>query len=362
LISDLEERLLRVSKICSPWVSESAGIPLANYYRSKDRVDDVNRVIEIVGSHFESACEGAAPALASSWYQHVHGIYLSFNLRAKAEAVTRKISEIGPGVVESMQTFSHTTEIPKEKMDAYLESMVAGDLETALNRIVIQFLPRKGKIEQQVLELAKNHPLTYLFTKTLQDHKGRPVATIGGVEEDLEGNTIHQLSQDMAYTSFFLRHSLSKVIEVYKVTVDDFCNFIFASPIFEEPKRDLIKCGVNAFLNKDYVSSIHILIPQAEAAIRTLIEFGGGATLKKNRQGGLQLRTFDDLLRDEIVQNCFGDDSVFYFRVLLTDQRGWNLRNDTCHGISPAGSYNYSTADRVLHVLLCLAQVRATNA
>lgn len=362
LISDLEGRLLRVSKNCSPWVSESAAIPLATYYRSKDKIDDANRVIEILGSHFESACESAAPMLASSWYQHIHDIYLSFNLRTRAESVARKISEIGPSVVESMQTFSHTTEIPKEKMDAYLEGMAAGGLEAAMNRIAIQFLPKKGRIEQQVLELAKNHPLTYLFTKTLQDHKGRPVATIGGIEDDLEGNTIHQLSQVMGYESFFLRHSINKVIETYTATADDICNFIFTSPIFEESKKELIKCGISTFLNNDYTSSIHILIPQAEAAICALIEFSGGATLKKNRQGGLQLRTFDDLLRDQIIEKCFGHDSAFYFRVLLTDQRGWNLRNDTCHGINPVGSYNYATADRVLHVFLCLAQVRASNA
>ena len=89
----------------------------------------------------------------------------------------------------------------------------------------------------------------------------------------------------------------------------------------------------------------------------------GGATLRKNRQGGLQLRTFDDLLRDKRVEDCFGTDSSFYFRVLLTDQRGWNMRNDVCHGISPVGVFNYSTADRIMHVvLLCLAQVKENNA
>ena len=32
-------------------------------------------VIELVGKYFESSCEGLPALQASSWYQHVHGIY-----------------------------------------------------------------------------------------------------------------------------------------------------------------------------------------------------------------------------------------------------------------------------------------------
>lgn len=362
LIVDLESRLKRVSKDSSPWVCESAGIPLATYYRSKGMDTDVSRVIDIVGRCFEDSCEGLAAMQTSSWLQHVHDIYIRFNMKDSAERVSKKVSEIGPDVVESMQEFSHSMEIPREKLDAYLVSITSGDLETTLNRIAIQFIPKKDQVEQQVLELAKNHPLTYLFTKTLQDHKGRPVATIGGIEDDLEGNIIHQLSQNMNIDSFFLQHSFSKTIGVYGLSVEDLTSFIMRSPIFEESKKDIVKKGVQAYLEKDYMSAIHILLPQAESAIRTLVELMGSAILRKNRQGGLQLRTFDDLLRDESVEKCLGDDTAFYFRMLLTDQRGWNMRNDVCHGISPAGAFNYSTADRIVHVMLCLSQVRESNA
>ena len=362
IVGDLESRLTRVSKGYSPWVCESAAIPLATYYRSKGMSDEVTRVIEVVGNCFEDACEGLAPMQASSWLQHVHDIYISYNMIESAERVSKKISEVGPSVVESMQEFSHSMEIPKEKLDAYLDSMTEGGLHKTLSRIAAQFIPKKDQVEQQVLDLARNHPLTYLFTKTLQDHKGRPVATIGGVEEDLEGNVIHQLSQNMNVDSFFLRHSFNKASEVYEFDAQELTGYIFQSPIFEESKKDLVHPGVQAYLDEDYISAIHILVPQAEAAMRTLVELMGGATLRKNRQGGLQLRTFDDLLRDERVEACFGTDSSFYFRILLTDQRGWNMRNDVCHGISPVGAFNYSTADRIMHVVLCLAQVREKNA
>ena len=362
LIEGLEQRLMRLSRDSSPWECESAGIRLASYYRSKGKNEEVTRVIEIVGKSFEDACDGLAPIQASSWLQHVHDVYISFNMKDDAERITKKITEIGPKVVDSMQSFSHSIEIPKEQLDAYLESMTNGGLENTLIRIAAHFIPKKDQVEEQVLELAKNHPLTYLFTKTLQDHKGRPIATIGSVEDDLEGHVIHQLSSNLNTNAFFLRHSLKKALEVYNIKVQDLTDFVLASPIFEETKKDLIHSGLQAYLDQDYISAIHILVPQTEAAIRSLVELTGGATSKRNRQGGLQLRTFDDLLRDERVQECFGIDLSFYFRILLTEQRGWNIRNNICHGISPSGAFNPSMADRVMHVILCLAQVRVTNA
>ena len=102
-----------------------------------------------------------------------------------------------------------------------LNSMTCGGLEETFKRIAVQFIPNKDKVEQQVLNLAKKHPITYLFTKKLQDYSGRPVATIGGIENDFEGNTIHQLSQNMGIDSLFLRFSFKKASEIYNVNAKD---------------------------------------------------------------------------------------------------------------------------------------------
>ena len=110
------------------------------------------------------------------------------------------------------------------------------------------------------------------------------------------------------------------------------------------------------------VMEIEVSAPFANRAVRTLVDLMGGAIVRKNMQGGLQMRKFDDLLRDKRVVDCFGNDSSFYFGILLTDQRGWNMRNDVCHGVSPVGVFNYSTADRIMLVILCLAQVKENNA
>lgn len=357
LISGLESRLTRVSM--SPWTCEAAGLPLANYYRSKGMTDEANRVIKIVGESFENSCEGLAAIQISSWLQHIHEIFVSFNMKEDAARVAKKISEIGQGVIDGMNTFSHQMSIPQDELDAYINAIVEGGPEMAFKRVATQFIPKKDLIEKQVLKMAKDFPLSYLFGKVLQDHKGRPVAKVGDIDNDLEGNIIHQLSQDMNVDSFFLRKAMQKACDLYNVTPEVLVEHVMISPLFESSKRSLVFKGVEAYLTSDYVTALHVLIPQAESAIRNLVEFMGGETLKKNRLGGLHLKTFDELLRDKCVEDCFGINATFYLRILITDQRGWNLRNDVCHGISPSDAFNFMTADRIIHVILLLSLARS---
>ena len=65
------------------------------------------------------------------------------------------------------------------------------------------------------------------------------------------------------------------------------------------------------------------------------------------------------MLRTETVERVFGENAVLYLRTLLVDARGWNLRNNLCHASVTAEACNQQVADRVIHVLLMLANVRA---
>ena len=80
--------------------------------------------------------------------------------------------------------------------------------------------------------------------------------------------------------------------------------------------------------------------------------------MKPARGGGFNLKILDDLLRDPLVVQVFREDIVFYFRALLVDPRGWNLRNRVFHGLCDVSEFEPSTSDRLIHVLLCLALVR----
>jgi hypothetical protein len=87
-----------------------------------------------------------------------------------------------------------------------------------------------------------------------------------------------------------------------------------------------------------------------------------GAAYKPGRNGAISLKNFEDLLRDERAERSLQEDVIHYLRVLFTDQRGWNLRNNVAHGLVLPGSFDRAIADRVFHALLVFGLLRGRRA
>jgi hypothetical protein len=145
-----------------------------------------------------------------------------------------------------------------------------------------------------------------------------------------------------------------RIISMFEFNKNEVLKFIEETPVINQERKRIIERGLEAYFVGDYLVAIHLIIPQIEEAIRNIIEAGGGNVMKLSKNGTYQLRTFDEILRDKIITKSLGEDFATYFRVLFTDPRGWNLRNDVCHGIADEEVFNSDTADRVLHALLCL--------
>lgn len=364
LIGNLEHRLVRLAdpahkENLDPWAAEGAALRLAKYYRSAGQNEDAKRVLLKFGTAFEVAIESAAPLQASAWLQHVHSVYFEYGgLRDEAEKLAVKIKELGPKVIAEMKPISAEIKITQEEMTNFVNSIVDEDLEKSLIRTAFHFVPKKDKIEDQLKDLSKKAPISFLFPRQIQDNEGRPVGFIGSLEDDLTGHIVHRSSQNIQISSIFLRPVLQEAISRFALTPEKIFDYLCRSKLFSDEKKTMLFEGIKAYLDGNHLVAIHLIIPQVEAAFRRLVEHTGGSVLKLRRGGGLHLKTLDELLRDERVVTVFGDDMSLYFRILLTDQRGWNLRNNVCHGIIPAVAFSQNVSDRVLHVLLCLALIR----
>jgi Domain of unknown function (DUF4209) len=189
--------------------------------------------------------------------------------------------------------------------------------------------------------------------------EGRPIAKIGSVEEDLDGRVIHQTSQHMQFEVPWLRAVLDRMRERLKPSAADLRDHVLKSPVFAREKAPILERGLAAYLDGEAIVAAPLLIPQVEDALRNLLRLAGCSTYKQHRLGGLMLKVFDDLLREEAVVKTLGENVAHYFRVLFTDQRGWNIRNDVCHGITPFAAFSPQMTDRIFHALLVLALLRA---
>lgn len=366
IIKDLEERLDRVSDYnmkdqFEPFAAESAAIPLARYYRKLGQSIDFKRVLLKYGTAFMSLSEEASPLIVTSWLQGVYTTYMQFGLREEADQVAVKLRECGAKSKDEMKTISHEMTISKEELSDYCEAMTEGDIKEALFRIATQFLPSREESENQLTKISRKSPLQFYMTKRIQDHKGRVVAEIGPLLEDMNGHVVFQISQNMGISSFFLREVIEVFLSKFNPTPEDILDQLYCSPVFDPDKKSLINRGLASYIDKDYLVSIHLLIPQIEDTLRNLVEKTGGAIYKPARNGGFFLKTMDEVLRDQRVSQSLGADASLYLRILFTDQRGWNLRNSVCHGICSADTFSAQNADRVFHALILIGQLRESN-
>lgn len=363
IIEELENKLNRLTASDSneqkidPWAAEAAAERLATYYRKKQKSEEVKRVLLKIGAALDKIIAGANPMQASSWLERLHKLYLNFNLHEEAEAVLLRIRELGPQVASELKPFSHSFELPRKEMDDYIAAMTEGDLKEVILRIANQYIPNKEKAKEQIFDLSKNSPFIFLITQQIQDDKGRVVATVGSLETDIEGHIVRRISENLAFSAMFLRLVMYELVNNKGLNKTHILAFIKKTPIINNDRFVIIERALDAYFQNDFLVFIHLIIPQIEEAIRNIVEYAGGNVLKPSRSGGYHLRTFDEILRDEIIKDSLGEDFADYFRILFTDQRGWNLRNNVCHGMAAPNKFNQQSADRILHSLICLGLI-----
>lgn len=362
ILNDLEARLTRltdgIKENFGIHAVEAATMRLARYYQTAGQLQDMHRVLRQYGRAIIIAAKAAGAIAGLVHLQQLHQIYYDFGMREDAKKLAGLINETSRRTNEEMHEFSHTVSIPTEKIEKYLEALTQGSLEEVLTRIAVHFVPDSEQTAEQVRDLAARAPLTFLISHSILDGSGRPVARVGSVEEDFDGRVVLQLSQNMQIDAVFLRDVIKRMREKFAPTLDMLLDHLYLSPVFQPEYKSLVAQGLDAYLNDDHVGAVHILIPQVENVLRRLLETSRGAVYKPNRFGGLALRILDEILRDETVVNVLNENVVKYLRVLLVDPRGWNIRNDVCHGMMHSERLTIAVTDRIFHVLLLLALLR----
>ncbi|WP_442591928.1 DUF4209 domain-containing protein [Pedobacter sp. AW31-3R] len=340
------------------WPAQNSATRLADYYRKRSQKEDVFRVICKFADASEQSVKGASVAEIAGNAQDLYKLYTKYHLKDKAAEMLLKVRSFGNKVPSEMKTIGTDLNIPTEKIKEYLDGMTKGGLADTIQRLLFTYVPIKKTEEGILRKKAANAPISYIFTQQLIDSRGRPIITIGPLEEDFDGHLIKEISNNLTIQSITLRFLIDEMISKFGFNSSDILEKLKDCPVIDQHRLKIIEKGLDAYFENDFVVAIHLIIPQIEEAIRNIVEFGGGNVLKESRGGGFHLRTFDDILRDNIISESLDADLVNYFKILFTDQRGWNLRNNVCHGMTNLEDFNFQTADRLIHTLLCLSLIK----
>ena len=294
--------------------------------------------------------------LAVGWLKRLYELFLRFEMNDEGKQVLKRMEELQPRVPNDLVPISTSQEIPQEEIDEWLNWLVRDDVDESFANLTGHFVPQLDQVRRRLEDLKRDFPLGQMFTNTFVDHKGRPVAEID--PEDAEGNVVRQVYQDIQFGSTFLQLGMDHLFEKYSIGPQELFRRVIESPVWHEHRHAILLRGIEAYFASDPIVAVHILVAEIENAIRIIAGGLGLALQKQNRMGGFDLKNLGDFLADEKVAAFLTEDVLIYLRVVLTDRRGWNLRNDTCHGILPATSFTQAASQRLLHIILLLSAVR----
>ena len=364
IIKELERRLEIFSKTNSklfrPDVVEDIVTKLAPYYKEKGDKQNMNRVLM---TYKDSCLYGNFPAIIKGYLlEKVRKILLQYNL-------SQDVKELEPHIRKHQENIKNEVEfkkasapikIPSEIIDNYKNELDKRTLSEALDFIAIRSIPDEKQSEEIAKDIANKNIFINRITQTIVDDKGRKIAEVGPIEKDLKGHTIRQFYQAIEFKYHFLNIGLKHLMTTKSLNANALSEHLLRAKIFPEKHHLIIKEGINAFFEKKHITCCSVLISQIEMVIRELVSGLGGEVyqIQLSKEKGFQLKPLGALLRDErLVQflKKINKNIPTYFQILLTDNRGFNLRNSIYHSNSPSYHFNEFSSILIINALLILS-------
>ncbi len=359
LAADLRERLdeLAAAEADKSTIGDLA-IPLANYYRSAQQLEQAQAVLRIWGSAVKRLANATnSGMLAAAWLREVHDLYPRFQMHEDAGALVGDIEAASAGIELELVRISHSVEIPQEKLDRVVDELTSGTKEEVLRKLAVNFVPQVNDTEKIIREVSSN-TIYMNLTQAIVADDGRVTATIGPVCDDLDGHIIQQLGLVNQFYGQIFRPTIEEAMRRHQLTDDDIANWLAGSPLFDADRLQLLKPAIAAYLRGEWSTSIHLAVPQIENALRQLLRLAGQALFRPHRNGTFVLKNLDEVLRDPFVERALPRDVRIHLQTVLCDQRSLNIRNNVCHGLWSSSHFNWFTADRVFHAVLLIGLLR----
>ncbi|MCD8898577.1 DUF4209 domain-containing protein [Mammaliicoccus sciuri] len=249
-----------------------------------------------------------------------------------------------------------TIEFSKEEIDKVIDSFISSDVQMSLDKIAYSnhLIPKITIIEDQVDKLSKEFPLQDFISKSLLSDGKKIVENT--TEED--NKTINFNSNYMIHLNInvelFLKAIFDKLILEFEISTEDFMQKFNRWELLDKKNIPFIEHGISRFLEKDYLSALHILVPQFESTVRRMFSKAGYSTTSIRKGNTQQEVTFNEFLLRDDVKSAFGNDVHKLIQIVMVEQSGLNLRNEIAHGLIEFSNINYTKCILIVYLFLVL--------
>jgi hypothetical protein len=251
-----------------------------------------------------------------------------------------------------------------------------------------EMLPTYHEVEKAVKEKTKEFPTRRLLSKVVLDRNGNTVQRFESEEEKEHYDILERYKYQLEFRSIYLiREVFFEAILENKLTFEGLIDFIERHCWYGKdlPKRlpdgqiamydwlDLIRPALNAYFRQmdfyfadrtanmpDFVLCLDSLTLKIEGIFKDLCRRSdiGTSVRKKDkpRRNSVYEKDLNALLHEDAIEHLFDEDDLLFFKFLLVERCGHNLRNKIAHALMSTQEYSFDYMHLVILALLRLGK------
>jgi len=341
-----------------------------------------------IAEYYESLME--AGGLASvTFCQLALENYRKIKDEEKIKELEKKYSELKDSMkLKEFETKIDLTEHVKRCREI-AEKVIQREPEDIIKLLMLNknLLPKYKDVEKIAEELGKKFVARHLLPIEIIDQSGHPAQHFSDENEKKYYGILHQYDMELRLNKIYLINEIFfGAIRGNKLSADILLRFLNRYSWFGKdiPKRltdnrivqynwlSLIAPALHEyFLQMHYyfqnpanypnlVLSIDSLTLKIEGLLRDICKFAGVTTfyMMKDNKGRNIAREKDihALLYEEPIKELFDEDDLLFFRFLLVEKAGYNLRNKIAHSLMLFQEYNILYMHLLILALLKLGK------
>lgn len=262
----------------------------------------------------------------------------------KLDYIRKQISATGSSLINEMGSFATAT-VDISQMKANSVKHVEGkeSLELALLHFTSLYSHKYQTSRNQAIHTLETSIFSGLDASSKISHDGRTIAKTPAFnsivndaekEQEIYKKAIQEFqiwSQVLVEGS--ITPALHQILSEFRVTREYLESLCYSSPIVPTYREYLMSSALWMGFEYDFENCIHLLAPQVEHLIRTIMNENGITTSTIDIDGVENENSLSTLLRHKRATEVLGEDLLFELQALFTESMGPNLRNEVAHGL-----------------------------
>ena len=320
---------------------------LIDFYRKAKCKGKVPALRVNIAEFYEKEADTLDTKDSRNVHQILHYIQLAMNAWTKVEdkqeskkrrqLLAKKAKPFKDIRFQSLKATSGDAYDITESVNHMRDIVESSSFEQMLIRLV--YFHKLKKPDEYIAQLRKSGFLfSSFFTTNIMDEYGRLNCTVPSLrdaspEEEIaiaehEAGKEHSFAAN-AFTTRFLHLARGK----YTFTEDTLHFLVEDNAFIPADRKDTFLKGLVAGFNLDLATSMHLLMPQVENAIRCLAELCGAVVYKTDSNGIEECLSLDSILKLEELQESINPEILFNMRVFYTSPYGIGMRDIISHGL-----------------------------